>query len=50
MIALILGPVLGLGNVASFVLSLVEVFGEGLALTLVLSVLAARYLFPMPQD
>ena len=50
MLALILTSALGLGNVASFSLSLVEVFAEGLALTLVLTVLAARYLFPMPQD
>jgi hypothetical protein len=50
MIALMLAPALGLGNMASFVLSLVEVFAEGLALTLVLTVVAARYLFPMPRD
>lgn len=50
MIALMLAPTLGLGSGTSFMLSLVEVLAEGLTLTFVLVVLAARVLFPMPQD
>jgi hypothetical protein len=50
MISFVLAPAMGLGNGPAFVLSLIEVLAEGTALTLMLTVLAARYLFPMPQD
>jgi hypothetical protein len=42
MIAFLVGPAIGLGGVA-LMLTLVE----GLALTVVIAVLAERYLFPM---
>jgi hypothetical protein len=45
MIAFLLGPALGLGGLA-FLLTIVE----GLALAVVIAVLAERYLFPMPLD
>ena len=50
MIAFLLAPTLGLGSAASFALSVAEVLAEGLVLTLVLAVVAARLIFPMPQD
>lgn len=51
MIALILSLALNVGPGELLVLSVIEVIAEGLVLTLLISVLAGRYLFlPMPQD
>jgi hypothetical protein len=46
MISFLLGPVLGLSPVVVLPLSIIE----GLVLTVLVSRLAERYLFPMPQD
>ena len=46
MISFVLGPILGFGPVAVLPFSIIE----GLSLTVLISVLAERYLFPMPQD
>ena len=46
MITFVLGPAMGLGLAVALPLSIVE----GLALTILVSVLAERYLFKMPQD
>ena len=50
MIIFVLAPSLGLGSATTFVLSIAEVLAEGLALTLVLTVVAGRLLFPIHQD
>jgi hypothetical protein len=46
MITLLLGPAMGLSPDLALSLSLVE----GVACTVLVSLLAERYLFPMPQD
>jgi hypothetical protein len=50
MITFVLASTLGLGTPATFVLSVAEVLAEGLVLTLVLTVVAGRVLFPMHLD
>ena len=46
MVTFFLGPAIGLGVGVTLVISI----AEGVALTVLISVLAERYLFPMPQD
>jgi hypothetical protein len=50
MITFVLASTLGLGTPTTFVLSVAEVLAEGLVLTLVLTVVAGRVLFPMHLD